>query len=74
MTKICVFAPSEDEANRWAKSQNLERSQYFYPHSTGEIKLKSNFHVIVIGTGNISSSDFESAYNLALERGRLGRI
>jgi hypothetical protein len=74
MTKICVFAPSEDEANRWAKSQNLDREQYFFPHSTGEIKLKSNFHVIVIGVGNLSSTEFEKAYNLALERGKLGRI
>lgn len=74
MTKICVFAPSEDEANKWARSQNLERDQYFYPHSIGHIQLKHNFHVIVIGTGNISSSEFDNAYNLALERGKLGRI
>jgi len=74
MTKICIFAPNEDDAIKWARSQNLERSQYFYPHSIGEIQLKSNFHVIVIGTGNLSSSDFERAYNLALERGKIGRI
>lgn len=74
MTTICVFAPSEDEANKWARSQLLEKEQYFYPHSIGEIKLKSNFHVIVIGVGNLSASDFERAYNLALERGKLGRI
>lgn len=74
MTKICLFAPSEEEAHRYARSQNLERNQYFYPHSIGEIKLKQNFHVIVIGTGNISSSDFEEAYNIALERGKIGRI
>lgn len=74
MTKICIFAPSEDEANKWARGQNLDKSQYFYPHSIGEIMLKSNFHVIVIGVGNISSSQFESAYNLALERGKVGRL
>lgn len=74
MTTICVFAPNEDEAHKWAHSQLLEKDQYFYPHSIGEIKLKSNFHVIVIGVGNLSASDFERAYNLALERGKLGRI
>ncbi len=74
MTRICIFASNEDEATKWARSQLLEKSQWFYPHSTGEIKLKSNFHVIVIGVGNLSSSEFEQAYNLALERGKLGRI
>jgi len=74
LTKICLFAPSEDEARKYARSQNLEVNQWFYPHSTGEIKLKSNFHVIVIGVGNISSSEFDSAYNLALECGKRGRI
>jgi len=69
-----IFAPSEDEAKKWARSQNLEPEQFFYPHSTGEIKLKSNFHVIVIGVGNISSSEFDNAYNLALECGKRGRI
>ena len=74
MTKICIFAPNEDDAHRWARSQNLEKEQYFYPHSIGEIKLKTNFHVIVIESGNISSSQFEQAYNIALERGKIGRI
>lgn len=73
MTKLCIFAPNEDEARRWAKSQNLERDQYFYPHSVGELQLKSNFHVIVIGTGNLGSREFERAYNIALERGKVGR-
>jgi len=74
MTKICIFAPNEDDANKWARSQNMDKEQYFFPHSTGEIKLKSNFHVIVIGVGNISSSEFDNAYNLALECGKRGRI
>lgn len=74
MTKICIFAPNEDEARKYAHSQNMESSQWFYPHSTGEIKLKSNFHVIVIGVGNISSFEFDKAYNLALECGKRGRI
>ena len=74
MTRICIFAPNEDDANKWAKSQNLDKSQYFYPHSTGEIMLKNNFHTIVIGVGNISSSEFEKAYNIALEQGKINRI
>lgn len=74
MTKICIFAPSEEEAHRWAKSQNLDKNQYFYPHTLPEIQFKSNFHVIVIGVGNLGSSEFEKAYNLALERGKVGRF
>jgi len=74
LTTICIFAPNEDDAHRWARSQNLDKTQYFYPHSTLEIMTRHNFHVIVIETGNISSSEFEKAYNLALQRGKIGRF
>jgi hypothetical protein len=74
MTKICVFAPSEEDANKWARSQNLDKSQYFYPHDVNDILFKKNFHVIVIGIGNLSSSMFEQAYNTALERGKIERF
>jgi hypothetical protein len=74
MTRICIFAASEDEANRWARSQNMTKDQYFYPHSEIDILSRTNFHVVVIGAGNLSSSQFEKAYNLALARGKIGRL
>lgn len=76
MTKICIFAKSEDEARRWARSQNLNHDQYFYPHSINDILFKTNFHVIAIGITELSvdSKYFEKIYNLALERGKIGRI
>jgi hypothetical protein len=76
MTKICLIAANEEEAYRYARNQNLDKEQYFYPHNTSDLMFKSNFHVIVVGTEgfNIPSSVFEKIYNLALERGKIGRI
>lgn len=76
MTKICIIAANEEEAYRWARNQNLNKDQYFYPHSEHELMFKTNFHVIVVGTAgfNIPSSTFEKIYNLALQRGKLGRV
>jgi hypothetical protein len=75
MTKICVFAKNETEAKRWASSQNLKQEQYFYPHSINDLMFKSNFHVIAIGASELEGSfDFEKIYNLALERGKIGRF
>ena len=76
MTKICIIAGNELEAYQYARSQNLERDQYFYPHSPNELLFKQNFHVIVVGTAgmNTPSSYFNEIYNLALKRGKIGRI
>jgi hypothetical protein len=76
MTKICIFARSEDEARRWARSQNLNPNQYFYPHSKTDLLFRTNFHVIAVGMTELSvnPSFFEEIYNLALERGKIGRI
>ena len=75
MTKICILAGNELEAYQWARSQNLEREQYFYPTNPNELLFKQNFHVIVIGTAgmNLPSSMFNKIYELALKRGRIGR-
>jgi hypothetical protein len=75
MTKICILAGDEEEAYKWARSQNLDRDQYFYPHNVGELLFKSNFHVIVVGTAglNFPNALFENIYKVALERGKVGR-
>jgi hypothetical protein len=76
MTKICILAGNSEEAYRFARLQNLEKDQYFYPNSPNDLLFQSNFHVIVCGTAgmNIPASMFEKIYNLALERGKIGRI
>jgi hypothetical protein len=75
MTRLCIFAKNETEARKWARSQNLNHDQYFYPHNTNDLMFKTNFHVIVVGISDLEGSfDFEKTYNLALERGRIGRI
>lgn len=76
MTRICLIAGNELEAYRWAKSQNLGKEQYFFPHSMNDLLFKSNFHVITVGTAgeNTAPDVFEKLYNLALTRGRIGRF
>lgn len=75
MTRICIIAGNELEAYRWAQSQNLGKDQYFYPHSMNELRFKKNFHVLVVGTAgeNSAPDTFEKLYQLALERGKIGR-
>ena len=75
MTRICILAGNELEAYQWAKSQNLERDQYFYPKDMNSLLFLTNFHVLVVGTAgmNMPPSLFEKIYNLARERGRIGR-
>jgi hypothetical protein len=75
MTKIALLAGNELEAYQFARSQNFERNQYFIIHNKGDLLFRQNFHVIVCGTAgmNSPSSVFNEIYNLALERGRIGR-
>ena len=76
MTKICIIAESELEAYRWAKGQNLEKNQYFYLYSASDLLFKRNFHVILVGNAgqNTPPDVFEKVYNLALQRGKIGRF
>ena len=76
MTQICLLAGNSEEAYRFARSQNLDKSQWFYPKDPNELLFKTNFHVIVVGTAgsNVPSSLFEKIYQLALKRGAIGRL
>ena len=75
MTRICLLAGNELEAFRWAQSQNLERTQWFYPANINDLLFKKNFHVITLGTvgENTPPDVFEKIYNIALTRGKIGR-
>jgi len=76
MTKICILAGNREEAYRYARSQNLEQDQWFYPNNPNDLLFKTNFHVIVVGTAgqNFPPTIFEKIYQLALERGKVGRV
>jgi hypothetical protein len=74
MTKICVIASTSHEAYHWAKSQNLEDDQWFYPRDTNDLLFKNNFHTVVIGLAGLHNPQFEKLYSLALSRGKIGRI
>lgn len=76
MTKICILAGNYMEAETWARGQNLESNQWFFPNSTNDLLFANNFHTIVIGTAgqNVPASIFEKIYQLALQRGKVGRI
>lgn len=76
MTKICLIAGDREEAYRYARNQNLEKDQWFYPKDVNDLHFQSNFHVIVVGTAgqNFPNALFEKIYQFALERGRIGRI
>ena len=73
---ICLIAGNYEEAKTWARSQFLARTEWFYPEDEDELKNKSDFHVIVVGTAglNVPSSYFDRFYALAQTRGRIGRV
>lgn len=76
MTRICLLAGNSEEAYRYARLQNLQPEQWFFPHHESDLLFQSNFHVLVIGSAgqNFPARTFEKIYKLALERGRIGRI
>lgn len=73
---ICILAGNFKEAQRFASSQNLSHNEWFYPSDISDLLRRSNFHVLVIGTAgeNVPASYFEHVYQVARERGRIGRI
>lgn len=76
MTRICLIAGNQEEAYRYARSQNLSPEQYFYPRDINDLVFKSNFHVLVVGSAgmNTPSSYFNKIYHIAQERGKIGRL
>jgi len=72
---ICLIAGSYQEAKNWAYGQQLDSSEWFYPHEPQDLYGKENFHVLVIGTAgyNIPPSYFERIFSLAKQRGRINR-
>lgn len=72
---ICLLAGDAREAEIFARSQNLARNEYFYPQDEEDLKSRTNFHVLVVGSAglNVPESYWNRIYALAQMRGRIGR-
>jgi len=72
---ICIIAGNYREAEVWARSQSMDKSEWFYPSDFSDLNGRQNFHVFVIGTAgeNVPPGYFERLYNLAQTRGRINR-
>ena len=73
---ICLIAADYFEAETWAHSQFLAKSEWFYPFDEDDLRRRTNFHVLVVGTAghNVPHSYFDRIYSLAQQRGRIGRV
>lgn len=73
---ICILAGNYLEAKKWAYGQQLGYEEWFYPANPEDLKHRSNFHVLVIGSAgyNVPDGYFESVYSLAQSRGKIGRL
>lgn len=72
---ICLLAGNYLEAQRFATAHDLDDNEWFMPADIAELYGRNNFHVLVIGTAghNVPNSYFERVYQLAKQRGRIGR-
>lgn len=71
---ICLLASRYSEAERFAKAQLLDQSEWFFGMDEDELKKRTSFHVITIGyMDDVPQSFFNRIYDLAKKRGRLGR-
>lgn len=75
MTRICIIAGNYAEAQRFAYAQYWEPEDWFYPSDPSELLKMTNFHVLVVGSAgmNVPESYFNTIFDLAKRRGRIGR-
>jgi hypothetical protein len=69
------LAGNQLEAKQFARAQNLSDEDWFFPVDEDDLRTRSNFHVLVIGTAgnNVPESYFNRLYDLAQSRGRINR-
>lgn len=72
---ICLLAGNYEEAEIWARSQNLAKNEWFFPEDEDDLRKRFNFHVLVIGTAglNVPMSYWNRIYAVAQQQGRVGR-
>ena len=69
---ICIIAGNSLEAAVFARGQQLRDDEWFYPRNPDDLLLRTNFHVLVVGSAgqNVPSDYFEMVLKLAKEQGR----
>lgn len=72
---ILILAGNRLEAERWARAQMLEPSEWTYPEDEDTIHNMTNFHTVIVGTAgmNVPSSYFDRLLTTAKKRGRINR-
>jgi hypothetical protein len=72
---ICILAGNHQEAAIWASGQQLSDDEWFFPSDMEELKRRTNYHVIVVGSAgqNVHPYYFENVYQTAKRFGRIGR-
>lgn len=71
---ICIISPSYNKAEKWASSQGLASSEWFYYSDDSDVMRRQNFHTIVIGEFEEHKAYwFEKAWRLAKMRGAINR-
>ena len=71
---IFIIAGSHKQAKQFAKTQMLRDDEWVSTLDLDELRQLSNFHVIVANSAQeLEPSFFEKLFNLALQRGRIGR-
>lgn len=72
---ICLIASSFPKADKFASTQNFDRSEWFYAENEASLLSRQNFHVIVVDNefDVFQAKRFESIYFLAKKRGAIGR-
>jgi hypothetical protein len=72
---ICLIASSYINARKWAASQHLKDSEWFYPDDAAALFTKSNFHVIVVeyGLEHVSNAHLNQMITLAQKQGAIDR-
>ena len=73
---ICILSGNYQEAVRYARSQDWEDSEWFFPTDITDLQARTNFHVVVVGSAgmNVPSSYFERVFSLAKHQGRINRV
>jgi hypothetical protein len=46
---ICLLSPTEEEAQRFARSHYLAKNEYFWANNISRIQGRINFHVLIVG-------------------------
>lgn len=71
---IYILAGSYNHAKKWASAQMLADDEWFCTLDLDDLKVKENFHVVVLETASeLPPVVFERLFNLGQSRGRVNR-